>query len=228
MNIDEEEINNKVKNLNYTINNLTDILNNIEKNIQTINNIYMNYEYNKNLNLNQTNTYLKFQVDLLNNEKIYCTNIKNLLLKKFTTEIYNLSENIIIILTTMNDLDIGFKEDKKKIFNEILKCKKQKEVNNVKIVETINITLNNLKQIKKFIDLFEKFIIKNEEENIKNNIHINSFKINLMIKKQQFELEYNKCLEQFKELINYFDKFCSAINKQQENQDILNFFNNNN
>ena len=227
MNIDEEEINNKVKNLNYTINNLTDILNNIEKNIQTINNIYMNYEYNKNLNLNQTNTYLKFQVDLLNNEKIYYTNIKNLLLKKFTTEIYNLSENIIIILTTMNDLDIGFKEDKKKIFNEILKCKKQKEVNNVKIVETINITLNNLKQIKKFIDLFEKFITKNEEENIKNNIHINSFKINLMIKKQQFELEYNKCLEQFKELINYFDKFCSAINKQQENQDILNFFNNN-
>ena len=214
--------------MNYTINNLTDILNNIEKNIQTINNIYMNYEYNKNLNLNQTNTYLKFQVDLLNNEKIYYTNIKNLLLKKFTTEIYNLSENIIIILTTMNDLDIGFKEDKKKIFNEILKCKKQKEVNNVKIVETINIKLNNLKQIKIFIDLFEKFIIKNEEENIKNNIHINSFKINLMIKKQQFQLEYNKCLEQFKELINYFDKFCSAINKQQENQDILNFFNNNN
>ena len=29
----------------------------------------MNYEFNKNLNLNQPNSYLKFQVDLLNNEK---------------------------------------------------------------------------------------------------------------------------------------------------------------
>jgi hypothetical protein len=227
MEINKQDIDNKINNINSITNNLNEIINNIEENIQLINSIYMDYEYNKNLNLNNTNSYLKFQVDLLNNEKKYYTNIKNFLIKKFIDELYNLSENVIIILTTMNSLDINLSDEKKKIFDKILKFKKQKNINSIKIIETVNIITNNLKLIKNFIDLFDTYIVNNESINTKNNIHINNFKINLISKKQHYELEYVKCLQQFNELVNYFNRLSQSIDKQQQNQDILKFFLNN-
>lgn len=227
MEIDQQDIDKKINNINNTTNILNEIINNIEKNIQLINSIYMDYEYNKNLNLNNTNSYLKFQVDLLNNEKKYYTNIKSFLIKKFIDELYNLSENVIIILTTMNTLDINLSDEKKKIFDKILKFKEQKNINSIKIIETVKIITNNLKLIKNFINLFDTYIVNNESINTKNNIHINNFKINLISKKQHYELEYVKCLQQFNELVNYFNRLSQSIDKQQQNQDILKFFLNN-
>ena len=227
MEIDQQDIDKKINNINNTTNILNEIINNIEKNIQLINSIYMDYEYNKNLNLNNTNSYLKFQVDLLNNEKKYYTNIKSFLIKKFIDELYNLSENVIIILTTMNTLDINLSDEKKKIFDKILKFKEQKNINSIKIIETVKIITNNLKLIKNFINLFDTYIVNNESMSTKNNIHINNFKINLISKKQHYELEYVKCLQQFNELVNYFNRLSQSIDKQQQNQDILKFFLNN-
>ena len=224
MEINEEEIDKKIKNINYTIDNLNNIINNINKKVETINTIYMNYEYNKNLNLNQTNTYLKFQVNLLNNEKTYYSNIKKLFIKKFTMDLYNILDHVIIILVSMNDLDIGFKDERKKIFGQILRFNKIRDMNKAKVIELLNVTINNVKLIKKFTNLFEKYIENNVKTNIKNNIHSKSLKINLMNKKKHYDLEYNTYLEQLIELINYFDDYSKSINKQQENQDILNFF----
>jgi len=141
--MNEEEINEQIKEINNTIKGLEETLNTIENKIEKINNIYMSYGYNKNLNLNKTNTYLKFQIDLLNNEKLYYNNVKKIFLKKFTTDLSDISENIIIILVSMNDLDIGFIEEKKVIFKKILKFTKQKELNDIKMVEQINVTIKN-------------------------------------------------------------------------------------
>ena len=51
----------------------------------------------------------------------------------------------------MSDLDIGYEEEKKVVFKKILKFKKQKELNDIKLIEQINITINNLKLIDEFI-----------------------------------------------------------------------------
>jgi hypothetical protein len=224
MEINEEEIDKKIKNINYTIDNLNNIINNINKKVETINTIYMNYEYNKNLNLNQTNTYLKFQVNLLNNEKMYYSNIKKFFIRKFTNDLYNILDHVIIILVSMNDLDIGFKDEKKKLFKQILRFSKIRDMNKAKVIELINVTINNVKIIKNFTNLFEKYIENNVKTNKANNIHSKSLKINLMNKKKHYDLEYNTYLEQLIELINYFDDYSKSINKQQENQDILKFF----
>lgn len=221
--MDEQKITSEIKNINNTIKNINDILISIDNKIEKINNIYMSYGYNKNLNLNKTNTYLKFQIDLLNNEKNYYNNIKKLLIKKFIDDLGDISENIIMILVSMNDLDIGFEDEKKVVFKKILKFVKKKELNDVKIIEQINVTLNNLKLIGEFIDIFEKYILNNDNLNIKNNIHSKSFKINLTIKKKHYDLEFAKYSEQLSELINYFSELCDSIEKQRNNQEILNF-----
>ncbi len=221
--MDEQKITSEIKNINNTTKNINDILISIDNKIEKINNIYMSYGYNKNLNLNKTNTYLKFQIDLLNNEKNYYSNIKKLIIKKFIDDLGDISENIIMILVSMNDLDIGFEDEKKVVFKKILKFVKKKELNDVKIIEQINITLNNLKLIGEFIEIFEKYILNNEDQNIKNNIHSKSFKINLMNKKKHYDLEYSKNGEQLGELINYFSELCFSIEKQRNNPEILNF-----
>ena len=83
--------------------------------------------------------------------------------------------------------------------------------------------MNNLKLIEEFIKIFEKYILDNENQNIKNNIHSKNFKINLMIKKKHYDLEYTKYSEQLSELINYFKELCDSIEQQKNNQEILNF-----
>ena len=123
----------------------------------------------------------------------------------------------------MSDLDIGYEEEKKVVFKKILKFKKQKELNDIKLIEQINITINNLKLIDEFIKIFEKYILDNEDQNKKNNIHSKNFKINLMIKKKHYDLEYSKYVEQLVELINYFKDLCESIEQQKNNQEILNF-----
>ena len=143
----------------------------------------MNYEFNKNLNLNQPNSYLKFQVDLLNNEKKYYNGIKNIFFTKFVKELYNISEYIILILISMEDLDIGYQADKQNIMKKVQKIKKVKNTDSGKIFELVNITINNLKLTKKFIDLFENFILFHESDDNKKNIHSKNLNNNLMNKK---------------------------------------------
>ena len=51
--MDDEKINNQIKDINVTIKNINDTLISIDNKIEQINNIYMSYGYNKNLNLNK-------------------------------------------------------------------------------------------------------------------------------------------------------------------------------
>jgi hypothetical protein len=215
-------ITNKVNTIFSTIK-LFDLKNeNIKKKINKINDIYIQYEFNRNLDLDNTSSYLKFQVELLQNEINYYNNIKKIFIKKFSDDLYNISENIILILISINDLDIGYNEEKNNIMNHILKIvKKKNNINIIKLEGLIKITFNNLKLVKDFIDLFEKFILKTEDENIKNNIHSKKLKINLMNKKNNLNNEYNKYYDELMEFITYFNDLSNNI--QLNRQEIYKF-----
>ena len=60
MSIDYDNINNKINNLFKILGCLDTEIENIDKQIWKINNIYMINEFNKNLELNKSNSYLKF------------------------------------------------------------------------------------------------------------------------------------------------------------------------
>ena len=199
----------------------------IDRKITEINHIYIQYEFNKNLKLEQANSYLKFQVDFLFNEKKYFTNIKKFFLKKFVEELYGISDYIILILISIEDLDIGYIEEKDNIMNKIIKVSQQKNINSGKITELVNIILNNLKLSNDSIKLFEKFIITSHNQNRKKNIHSKNFKINLMNKKNHLELENKKYIQQLDILINYFFDFAKSIDLQLDKQKLLHFFVNN-
>ena len=126
-NENSNDITNKVNQIFSTIKLFDSKNENINKKIKKINDIYIQYEFNRNLNLDNTSSYLKFQVELLQNEINYYNNIKNIFFKKFTNDLYNISENIILILISINDLDIGYDEEKNNIMKKILKIVKKKK-----------------------------------------------------------------------------------------------------
>ena len=96
--ISEDEINNKTNKIYDTINIIDKKLEEINKKISEINDIYIQYEFNRNLKLGLTTSYLKFQTEVLFNERKYYCKIKNIIMKKFIKELYNISEKVILIL----------------------------------------------------------------------------------------------------------------------------------
>ena len=223
MNIDESDINNKAGKIFLTSEMMDMKVDQITKKIEDINDIYINYEFNKNLKLKLTTSYLKFQVDILLHEKKYYKKIKNIFIKKFVDELYHISEFIILILISLDNLDINKDSEKKAIMDKILRLKKMKKIDNGKISELINITLNNLRLTHNFIQLFDDFIIESENENIRKNFHTKNFRVNLMNKKRHIEAEYLKYCEQLVELVDYFFNFSERIDKQLDKQELLQF-----
>ena len=222
--INSDDINMKTNKIFNIVEILDRKVENINLKIKEINNIYMKYEFNKNLDYNQSNTYLRFQASLLQNEKKYYSSIKKTFFKKFINDLYEISDFVILILISMDDLDIGLENEKINIKKKILKSKKHNVLDIGKILELINITMNNLGLTKEFIDLFENFINEKDEENKKKNLHSKNMKVNLMNKKNHLEVEFKKYSEQLNELVNYFYDFCCCLDRQLNKQELLQFF----
>ena len=64
-NDEPNDINNKTSYIIKTLGKINSKIEEIEKKITLINQIYIQYEFNKNLKLDQANSYLKFQIDFL-------------------------------------------------------------------------------------------------------------------------------------------------------------------
>jgi hypothetical protein len=208
-----------IENLNLLDNNISKI----KKKIATINKIYMSLESNKILTIDQ-NDFLLFQTQILKNEYLYYNNLYKLILDKYTFEIYELSEYIIIILVSLNKLELNDESAKNHIFNKIIHIKKTPTINYGKLNQIINSTINNLKLVDDFITLFNKYINRLNKKNTKDNIHNNNYEISILTKKNTILLEYNRYYEKFTKIIDYF-KLCSeSVIHQIDTSNLLKFF----
>ena len=89
-------------------------------------------------------------------------------------------------------------------------------------------TINNLKLINEFIELFDDYISKTKNIYQKNNIHNSTFQIMIQSKKDSILIEYNKYCCKFKSVIDYFNQCSECIVHQINNSKLLNFFLNEN
>ena len=220
------DFNNILENTELIINNLNNLdgnINKIKKKIGLINKIYNKLEKNNVLSINK-NTYLLFQTQFLKNEHMYYSNIYKMIVEKFAFELYDISEYICIILVSLNKLEINNLNSKQSILNRMIHINKVKQINYGKLTEIINSTISNLKLINEFNALFDSFVNKTKKENNTLNIHCDNYEINITNKKNLVLLEYNKYMEKFNKLIEYFKKCLIAIINQIDNSELLNFF----
>lgn len=222
--MNKEDINIKVTKIMKTIELLETTIDKIQKKIADINDIYMRFEFNNTLSLKKTNSYLTFQAHLLQNEKLYYTNIKKIILNKLSKEIYEIAEYSLLILISLNNINIENELAKKNLMKKITKIKKYKKVTSNKIIELINCVLKNLTLINEFLELIENYINQVQNQTKQKNIHSKNFKISIMTRKNHILLEYTKYCDQLKELIDYFLECSNSIISQLKKQDIFKFF----
>ena len=208
-----------IENLNLLDNNI----NKIKKKIASISKIYMSFESNKILTIDQ-NDFLLFQTQILKNEYIYYNNLYKLILDKYAVEISELSEYVLIILISLNKLELKNKAAKKHIFNKIIRIKKTSGINYGKLNEIINSIINNLKLVDEFIKLFDKYITTINYTNKNNNLHNGNYELDILSKKHTILLEYNKYYERFTKTITYFKKCSESVIQQIDSSHLLKFF----
>ena len=86
-----DELSTKINKFLSSIRKIEIFIEKIKNKIAEINAIYIEFEFNKNLAFTKTNSYLKFQVEILNNEKTYYMKVKKTLVRKLSTEMYEIS-----------------------------------------------------------------------------------------------------------------------------------------
>jgi hypothetical protein len=208
-----------INNLHFLYSNVSKI----KKKISSINKIYKQLQSNKILINDPSNCYLTFQKNILKNEAIYYKNLYDLILDKYFNEIYELSEYIIMILISLNKIEIDT-DHKTFIFNKMIKIKKDSNINYAKLNEIITVTINNLKLIDEFIKLFDKYINRIVTRNFKANFHSNNYEMVIEKKKDTILLEYNKYCEKFIKIIDYFKECSDSIINQIDKSKLLGFF----
>lgn len=196
----------------------------IHKKIIMVNNVYKNLQQNKVLKQENNNNKLLFQSNVLKNEYNYYKNIYDIILDKYSKEIYELSEHILIILISLNKLEINNIQQKNNIYSKIIYSKKLTNVNFGTINEIVNNITNNLKLVDDFIKLFDNYINDLVNQNKFRNIHNNTFEVNAKYKKENILLEYNKYCDKFNKVIDYFNECCESVVNQIETSNLLKFF----
>ena len=212
---------------NAIINNLNILDINISKiklKIASINKMYQTLEKNKILVIDESNSFLIFQMEILRNEYSYYKKIYHLVLNKYTNEIYDLSDYVLMILLSLNKLELGESANKSSLFSKIIHVRKDKKISYGKLNEIINSTINNIKLIDAFIQLFNKYISKTFKNNNKNNIHNNNYEISIKNKKETILVEYNKYCSRFINIIKYFKTCSDSIINQIDTSKLIDFF----
>ena len=204
------------------LNKLDNNIKTIKRKIISINTLYKKLETNKIL-LQEPNSNLIFQSNMLKNEHDYYNNMYKLILNKYSSDIQELAEYIMMILISLKEIEIN-NQDKIHIFSKIIKIKKYNYINYGIINEIINTTINNLKLIDEFIKLFDNYIEKFQKTNNKYNNHTSNFEITIKYKKQILLIEYTKNCDKFNKTIDYYNEVLSSIINQIDNSKLLNYF----
>lgn len=213
----EEKTNNIVKNLHKLNNNICVV----KKKIIVLDNINSKLTKHKILKLGNDN--IQFQSDVLKNEFTYYSNLYDIIVDKYSKELYELTEYILIILLSLNKFEIDNNQSKKDIYNKIIFTKKNSNVSTGKLKEIVNNIINNLKVVNEFISLFDSYIEKYSETNNSKNIHNSNYELNIKYKKKAILLEYNKYCDKFNKIIDYFSECLVAVISQIESSELLNF-----
>lgn len=221
--IDNETLLENVDSVFETLKNMDNRLGSIQNKIIYLNKVYMKIEMNKSFRKQQNNSYLKLQINLINNEKMYLKKIKKSLLDKFYHDIFIISDSTLMILTSLENLEIEHSEEKKAILKQASLIKKPANIDSVHLINLLNQTIINLGLISQFIDLFKLFIDETYEKNIRENNHCNNILITLNNKRNHIILEYNKYCDELNQLVSYLMELINSINLQLENQKLLDF-----
>lgn len=181
------------------------------------------HKFKQNALLDADCLYLSFQMALLNNEKTYYTGLAKLIEDKIYSDLVRIYEKILMLITSLETLDIEHDEEKNNIIQGVRKTQRVEIISCPDVINLASCSVSNLELVKRFIELFKLYIQKLETENRRENIHCANLTLTLSMRKRHIEVEYQKYREQLQDLFAYFGDCTAAISKQLGHQEGLLF-----
>lgn len=207
------------------IENNMSILDNHIKDIMTKNNEIQNFisilGKKSNLYDSEKNIQLKLQLSLLNNEKDHITHMKKIFITNMFNELYELSNNIILLISSFLNLDFKDNSNTSDILKKLVRIKQLTVVKITDIFESVTAICKNLNLICENLNEFNDYI-ETMGSNIKdNNYHCSNIYTTLKHKHNYIELEYTKYYNTLSNIIPYYKLLSDKIHNQMKDKQVL-------
>lgn len=212
--INRESFVSKIENVFLAVSNLESIIAKIESKTLDLNKVYIDLHSKNSHSINNSKSFLQFQLQLLNNENNYFRNLKKIINNKLYSEIFELNDNIMMIIFSLELLQVNDTQKKDSIMKRKRSVKRPSILDSHHLKNVVHTILNNLSLIGEFVDLFEEHINYTYKKNKKENNHCNKLIITLRNKKHHIVLEHNKYHDELEEIINYFNDLCTNLLRQ--------------
>ena len=216
--IDKDQINCTLETIEKNLASLDTIIKESETKVDELNKLVANLMKNKSINLDDTCQILQLQIEIINNEKAYVQNLKNIFLTRFQKDMYIVGEKIFIIATSINSIQFEEEElNRNKTQKKVIPVKKSLE--NKSIYANIDSIYNNLNIIKEtvtYLDSCLEYVNQNVTDHISTESIANTHSNSLKLKRDYINVEFKQHYEAFKSRVNYFAELLSNLIKKMK------------
>lgn len=217
-NIDKDQINGTLESIEKNLSSLDTIIRESETKVDELNKLVANLMKNKSINLDDTCKILAFQIEILNNEKTYVQNLKNIFLTRFQKDIYEIGEKIMVVATSINTIQFEEEEiNRNKSQKKVIPVKKSLENKSIHAnIDSIYNNLNIIKDTVAYLDNCLEYVNQNVTDHISTESIANTHSNSLKLKRDYINVEFKQHYEAFKSRVNYFAELLSNLIKKMK------------
>ena len=165
---------------------------------------------NNYLDDNSSLELLKYQKNIIKNEKQYLDNLNNIFKTELNKQIYMVSEKSIIMFMSLQSINKEINKD----FNVTKQLRRSFDKNDY--VKIINDTIDNFTNIKTLLLNLKKYNIDLNKDLENNNFHCKTLNHNINQKRVLIYINYKKLYETFITIIDYFSQHSKNLIEKLE------------
>jgi hypothetical protein len=153
--------------------------------------------------------------------------MKRIFLEKVYRDIYGLAENIIMVVSSLDDINLEYQKNgnKDNIMKQIIPIKKSdvKTFDLKNMVQLVSSVVHNLDLIKTILDMFQKFIDITVKKMKTENFHCQNLGDSLQNQRNHLIIEYNNNCQSLHQLLGYYKDLSKYMLIQVENHRLTDF-----
>lgn len=222
-NINLSDVTKEIKMIEDDISIMDLFIKDITTKLSQIHNFNSTYTQKNNIIDDENNIQLKLQTALLNNEKDHITHMKKAFFLNMFNELFNLSNNIIILITSFSSFDFNNKGNRTKadILKKIARLKQLTIIKITDISDSVEAIVNNINLIYEILQEFNDYIDEVATNIKSNNYHCYNIYTTLQHKHNFIQLEYTKFYNTLFNIIPHYKDLAAKIKFQMKHKAVL-------